>query len=148
MFKYAFFIALFWQVNLFSQSETVIGNLGNPQSITTKDNFIFFSELDPPRISKYDLSTNELIWVIDAPELGPSHGLASNEDYIFISSFETGQVFRVDDGLDVPQIELLIDQLNGPKGLFVEDNFLYIAEWYDFEITRLNLNTYQTELIA
>lgn len=108
---------------------------------------LLVSELETHSVIMRPAGTSKRIVLTD--QLSVPAGLAVSGKNCFVSDWASGVVWKIiDDGEILVQSSPVTDRLNKPEGIVVKENILYVVETGSEQVTSVDLNTGEKQVIV
>lgn len=108
---------------------------------------LLVSELETHSVIMRPAGTSKRIVLTD--QLSVPAGLAVSGKNCFVSDWASGVVWKIiDDGEILVQPSPVTDRLNKPEGIVVKENILYVVETGSEQVTSVDLNTGEKQVIV
>ncbi|MBU1667432.1 DUF5011 domain-containing protein [bacterium] len=136
-----------------SDIQVIAEDFNTPQAVEIYGDMAYFTDFSND-IYEVNVSTttavnpsNSLYKSMNAYVNGTQGGLVSDfAGSLYISSYETGEVFKVDSNLNVTTV--YSNPGSQPRGLLYLDEMLYVTLYNQASVARVNTNTLATEIFS
>jgi hypothetical protein len=130
MKKLYFLASLFLIVGMCVNAQTTnfVTGLSYPNDLAHKGNFLYVTELFDSKISKIDLtkSVPVAVPIYSIPGSYPTR-MAINGNDLYFSDFAAGTISKIDLADSTQNATIVVDQLDTPNGLAINENDLYFT---------------------